>query len=95
MINRLQRKKYKITSYDNDRISCMGKIMLPIQLGTKTLEVMTYIIDKKLPYDILPGRPWIHPMRCIPYNLHRLLKFNHEGHEYVIEAVTKNPNMIG
>lgn len=29
-MNSLQRKKYKIIGYDNDRRSCMGNIILPI-----------------------------------------------------------------
>lgn len=73
-MSRLKRRKYKITSYYNYRGSYTGCIMLLIQLVPKKVKVMTYVIDKKLPYD----RPWIHPMRCIPSTLHRILKFNHE-----------------
>lgn len=67
--------------------------MLPIQLGLKIMEVMTYVLDTKLSYDIL-RISCIHPMRCIPSTLHRLIKFNHNERGYVVEAVDENPNMI-
>lgn len=85
-MHRLKRKKYKIIGFDDDRILCIGHIMLLIHLGLKIIDVMIYVLDKKVPYDMLLGRPWIHPMRCVPSTLHGLLKFNHEGKEYVIES---------
>jgi len=33
-------------------------------------------------------------MRYVPSTLHRLIKFNHDGNEYVVEEVEENPNII-
>lgn len=51
----------------------VGYIMLPIQLGPNTVEVMTYVLDKKLSYDILLKRLWI--------------KFNHDVHNPFLKAI--------
>lgn len=55
---------------------------------------MKYVLDKKLPYDIFLMRPWIHPMRCIPSTLYRLINFNHNGKKYVFKVVEKSPDLI-
>lgn len=94
LISKFVRMKYKSISYDSDSKACVDHIMLPIQLGTKIMEVMKYILYKNPPYDILLGRPWIHPMRCVQSTLHRLMKFNHDGQEFIVEAMEENPNMI-
>lgn len=52
---------------------------------------MNYVLDKKLPYDNFLGRSLIRPMMCVTSTLHRLIKFNHDGKEYVMD---KNPNII-
>lgn len=33
-------------------------------------------------------------MRCVPFTLHKVVNFNHETQECVVEASEENPNMI-
>lgn len=58
------------------------------------MEVMIYVLDSKLPCDILLRRSWINPMRCVPFTLHRFLKFNHEAKECVVKSAEENPNLV-
>lgn len=86
---------YKINGFDNEKKLCVGNISIPIQLGPKNMEIKIYFLDKKLPYNILLRRQWIHSMRCVSSNFHTLSKFNHDGKEYVIKATDDPKSMLG
>lgn len=69
------RRKITIKEYDEEERSSKGLIVLPIQLGPITKNIVCQLLDKDLTYNILLGRPWIHEMQAVPSTYHQCLKF--------------------
>ncbi|XP_028118786.1 uncharacterized protein LOC114316316 [Camellia sinensis] len=44
----------------------LGKIVLPVVAGTKTLQIEFLVINTPSPYNAILGRPWIHQMEAVP-----------------------------
>ena len=51
----------------------------------KTLDPTKFqVVDSKLSYNMLLGRPWIHDMEVVPSTLHGRLKFELQGEVHTI-----------
>jgi len=53
----------------------LGKIRLLFQIGDLKSEMMCYMIDADMSYNMLLRRPWIHANRIIPSTLHQCFKY--------------------
>ncbi|XP_059290858.1 uncharacterized protein LOC132044382 [Lycium ferocissimum] len=52
-----------------------GEIFLPVNIAGTLQQIMFYVIEGEMKYNVLLGRPWIHSMREVPSTLHQMLKF--------------------
>lgn len=53
------KKKITIKAYDDEERSTKGMVILPIRVGLDIKETICQVLDLKLAYNILLGRPWI------------------------------------
>ncbi|XP_028056932.1 uncharacterized protein LOC114260927 [Camellia sinensis] len=53
----------------------LGRIVLPVMVGTKTLQIEFLVINTPFPYNAILGRPWIHQMEAVPSTYHQLICF--------------------
>ncbi|XP_028095465.1 uncharacterized protein LOC114295431 [Camellia sinensis] len=53
----------------------LGRIVLPVVAGTKTLQIEFLVINTPSPYNVILGRPWIQQMEAVPSTYHQLIRF--------------------
>ncbi|XP_028100915.1 uncharacterized protein LOC114300228 [Camellia sinensis] len=53
----------------------LGKITLPVQAGTRSVNVEFLVIKLPSPYNLIIGRTWLHAMQAMPSTYHQLLRF--------------------
>ncbi|XP_028059052.1 uncharacterized protein LOC114262836 [Camellia sinensis] len=53
----------------------LGRIVLPVVAGTKTLQTEFLVINTPSPYNAILGHPWIHQMEAVPSTYHQLIRF--------------------
>ena len=75
-----------LTAYDSPLISFKGKnvvpkgqIRLPIQTGSKVVEVDFIVVDAYSPYTAIVARPWIHALEAVSSTLHQKIKYPSGG----------------
>lgn len=64
-----------------DGFSCatIGSITLPIEVGTKCLDVTFSIIPTLDQFRVKLRYPWVSSMKAIPSTVHKYLKFSHNS----------------
>ena len=69
-------KPEDLTAYDSSLVSFDGKvvipkgqIMLPMQAGSKVVEVDFIVVDAYFPYTAIMTRPWLHALRVVSSTL--------------------------
>ncbi|XP_017624607.1 uncharacterized protein LOC108468225 [Gossypium arboreum] len=75
-----------VRAFDGTERKVMGRIELPLQIGPNTYEVDFIVMNIKLSYNCLLGRPWIHSAGAVPSSLHQKLKMVTEGRLIIINA---------
>ena len=92
----LRLKPKDLTTYNSPLISFEGKtvipkgqIRLPIQTGSKVVEVNFIVVDAYSPYTAIVARPWLHALEAISSTLHQKVKYPSGGH--VEEIVGNQP----
>lgn len=68
-----------VRAYDNTRREVIGVVTLPLIMGSTKFRVEFQVLDVQFCFNLLLGRPWIHPTRAVPSSLHQKVKFPHEG----------------
>ncbi|XP_034689225.1 uncharacterized protein LOC117917110 [Vitis riparia] len=53
----------------------LGDIVLPVQAGPVTLNVLFSVVQDLLPFNIILGRTWLHCMKAIPSTYHQMVSF--------------------
>ena len=78
----LNLKPKDLTTYDSPLVSFDGKIFipkgqirLPIQTGSKVVEVDFIVVDAYSPYTAIVARPWLHALGAIFSTLHLKVKY--------------------
>ncbi|KAL4279361.1 hypothetical protein GQ457_03G014350 [Hibiscus cannabinus] len=69
-----------VRPFDGTRREVVGKIDVPLLIGSSTYNVEFTVMDITPTYNCLLGRPWIHVARAIPSTLHQKVKFMIDGH---------------
>lgn len=64
-----------VRAFDRTKREVIGDIEFPIQIGPCTFQITFHVMDIKLTYSCLLGRPWIHIARAVPSSLHQKVKF--------------------
>ncbi|XP_028076156.1 uncharacterized protein LOC114278338 [Camellia sinensis] len=54
----------------------LGKIVLPVVAGTKTLQIEFLVINTPSPYNAILGHLWIYQMEAVPSTYHQLICFS-------------------
>jgi len=78
----LRLKPEDLTTYNSPLISFEGKtvipkgqIRLPIQIGSKVVEVNFIVVDAYSPYTTIVARPWLHALKIVSSTLHQKVKY--------------------
>ena len=64
-----------LMSFDGKLVIPKGMIRLPIQIGSKIVEVNFIVVDTYFPYTAIVGRPWLHILGAVASSLPQKLKF--------------------
>ena len=49
----------------------MGEVDLNVQIGPSTFDITFHVVDIKPSYNLLLGRPWMHPNKVLTSSLHQ------------------------
>ena len=65
----LNLKSEDLTAYDSPLMSFIGKVVtpkgqirLPVQVGSKVIEVDVIVVEVYSPYTAIVARPWLHAL---------------------------------
>ncbi|XP_052488615.1 uncharacterized protein LOC128041902 [Gossypium raimondii] len=75
-----------VRAFDGTKKEVMGRIEVPLRIGPVTYEVDFLVMDIKLSYNCLLGRPWIHSAGAVPSSLHQKVKLVSEDRLVTIDA---------
>ena len=82
----LNLKAEDLTPYSSPLVSFEVKIIiprsqvrLPVQTGSKVVEVDFIIVDAYSPYTAIVARPWLHTLGAVSSTLHQKVKYPSEG----------------
>ena len=59
-----------LVSFEGKVIIPKGQIRLPMQTGSKIVEVDFIVVDAYSPYTAIVARPWLHTLGAISSTLH-------------------------
>ena len=86
LYKKLNLKPEDLMAYDSSLVSFEGKtvipkgqIRLPIQTGSKIVEVDFIVVDSYSPYTAIVARPWLHALEAVSSTLHKKVKYPSEG----------------
>ena len=78
----LNLKSEDLTSYDSPLVGFNGKvgipkgqIRIPVQAGSKVVEVDFIVVDAYSPYTTIVARPWLYALRAVSFTLHLKVKY--------------------
>ena len=66
-------------SFEGKVIIPKGQIRLPVQTGSKTVEVDFIVVDAYSPYTAIIAKPWLHILGAVSSTLHQKIKYPSEG----------------
>ena len=67
-----------LVSFEGKVIILKGQIRLPMQTGSKTVEVDFIVVDAYSPYTAIVDRPWLHTLGAVSFTLHQKIKYPFE-----------------
>ena len=68
-----------LISFEGNTVVPKGQIRLPIQTGSKVIEVDFIVVDAYSPYTAIVARPWIHALEAVSSTLHQKVKYTSGG----------------
>jgi len=69
-----------LVGFDGKTIVLRGIIRLPVQVGSRVVEVNCILVDAYSPYTTILARPWLHAMEAVSSTLHLKVKYPSEDH---------------
>ncbi|XP_028086960.1 uncharacterized protein LOC114287716 [Camellia sinensis] len=75
---------YPLFGFNANREYSLGKITLPVRVGTRSLDVEFLVVKLHWTYNLIMDRAWLHTMQAVPRTYHQLLRF---PTEYGIEQI--------
>ena len=66
-------------SFEEKIIIPKGQIRLPVQIGSKMVEVDFIVMDAYSPYTAIVARPWLHTLEAVSSTLHQKVKYPSDG----------------
>ena len=64
-----------LVSFDEKVVILRGQIRLPVQVGSKVVEVDFIVVNTYSPYMAIMARPWLHALGVISSTLHLKVKY--------------------
>lgn len=71
----------------------IGSITLPVEVGTKCLDITFTIIPISDQFHVKLGHSWLSSMKAIPSTIYKCLKFPHNGIIIMINHSLYQPTM--
>ena len=68
-----------LVSFEEKIIIPKGQIRLPVQIGSKMVEVDFIVVDAYSPYTAIVARPWLHTLEAVSSILHQKVKYPSRG----------------
>ena len=68
-----------LVSFDGKVVILKGQIRLPVQVGSKVVEVDFIVVDAYSPYTAIVARPWLHAIGAVSFTLHQKVKYPSGG----------------
>ena len=68
-----------LVSFEGNVIIPKGQIRLPMQTGSKMVEVNFIVVDAYSPYTAIVAKPWLHTLGAVSSILHQKIKYPSEG----------------
>ena len=79
-----------LVSFDGKTVIPRGQIRLPVQAGSKVVEVDFIVVDAFSPCTAIVARPWLHALGAISSTLHQTVKYLFGDH---IKEIVRNQSM--
>ena len=83
---RLNLKPEDLIAYDSPLVSFDGKVViptsqirLPVQVGSKVVEVDFIVVDVYSPYTAIVDKPWLYALGAVSSTLHLKVKYPSGG----------------
>ena len=64
-----------LVSFDGKVIISRGQIRLPVQAGSKVVEVDFIVVDAYSPYMAIIARPWLNALGAVSSTLHQKVRY--------------------
>ena len=64
-----------LIGFDKKIVFPKGQIRLPVQTGTRVVEVNFIMVDAYSPYTAIVARPWLHVVDAVSSTLHLKVKY--------------------
>ena len=64
-----------LVSFDEKVVIPRGQIRLPVQAGSKVVEVDFIVVNTYSPYMAIMARPWLHALGVVSSTLHLKVKY--------------------
>ena len=64
-----------LVGFDGKKVIPRGQIRLPVQIGSKVVEVDFIVVDAYSPYIAIMARPWLYAMEDVSSTLHLKVKY--------------------
>ena len=64
-----------LVSFDGKTVIPRGQIRLPVQAGSKVVEVDFIVVDAFSPCTAIVARPWLHALGAVSSTLHQKVKY--------------------
>ena len=77
-------------SFEGKVVIPIGQIRLPVQAGSKVVEVDFIVVNVFSPYMAIVARPWLHVLGAVSSTLHQKVKYPSEDQ---IEELVRDQSM--
>ena len=68
-----------LVNFEGKVIIPKGQIRLPVQTGSKTVEVDFIMVDAYSPYTAIVAKPWLHTLGAVSSTVHQKIKYPSGG----------------
>ena len=71
----LENSRRILSGFNGASTTSLGDIVLPVQAGVVTLNVLFSVVQDLSPFNVILGRTWLHYMKVIPSTYHQVVSF--------------------
>lgn len=64
-----------LSGFNEASTTSLEDIILPIQIGSVTLNIQLSVVENLSPFNAILGRTWLHSMKVIPFTYHQMVNF--------------------